>query len=184
SGAAPATAEQPKTDPGPGQASQKEPASVLTNVTNLLPNSTHAVISYPMSYTYGSAVRAAAIDENEAGYKIAKDHFQSRFGYSIEDVNRIVTAVNLKDNLVFTLVQAKKPYNPDEIKAKMKLEPQPPVKGKSGKEYQVFLAKGEMDSLSNLLVKCNQPREAMSVHFYDANTIVFADPKPLREFLE
>jgi len=171
------------TQPGTTPGGPTEPASVLTNITNLLPNSTQAVVSYPMNYTLGSAVRPAATDEgNDAGYNPLL--FQSRFGFAIDEVNRIVTALNIKDGWVFTLVQAKKPYKPDVIKAQLKLEPQPPVKGKSGKEYQVFLAKGEMDSLSNLLVKFNLPRETMSVHFYDANTVIFADPKPLREFLE
>src|SRR5262249_49911217 len=99
-GGAPAADPATTKNDTPATPVKQEPVSVLTNITNLLPNSTQAVVSYPMDYTYGSAVRSAALvtDQSDAGFN--PHLFQSRFGYGVDEVNRIVTALSIKDNWV------------------------------------------------------------------------------------
>ncbi|MFO0880166.1 MAG: DUF1559 domain-containing protein [Gemmataceae bacterium] len=165
----------------PGQ--EKKPANqVLINVSNLLPNDAQAVIAYPLANTLGSSLKAAAITQAEGGFR--PDRFRQTMGVELDDVHRVVNALNSRDGWVFTVLQARKPINADALKAQLALKPLPQVKGKSGKTHELFQTQNEMDSLSNLLVKCNLPRESLQVHFYDSNTVVFADPKPMKSFLE
>ena len=61
-------------------------------------------------------------------------------------------------NWVFTIVQTKadKPLNVKVVKDRLALAGDEKVKGKSGKEHELFLVKGELDSLGALLLKANQ----------------------------
>jgi hypothetical protein len=173
-GAAPAA---PGTTPN-----QPAAAAVLVNVSNLLPNDTQAVVAYPMPVTLGSALKAAAINEAEGGFKA--ERFRQTMGVDLEDLHRVVTAISAKNNWLFTVLQSKKALVADVLKQQLRMSPGQQVKGKSGKMHDVFVASGEMDSLSNMLVKLNQPRDTMQVYFFDANTVVFADPAPMKKFLE
>lgn len=172
----------PETPAGTAGTPKPQPPSVLVNVSNLLPNDTEAVVAYPMPFTLGSALKAAAISETEGGFK--PERFRQTMGFEVDDLHRVINALNSKDSWLFTIVQTKKPYNPDMLKAQLGLMPQPQVKGKSGKMHDVYLLQRDLDSLSTFLVKLNQPRESLLTHFYDPNTIIFGDAKPVKKFLE
>jgi hypothetical protein len=184
SGPAPAPIPMPETKKA--EAPKEKPVETPKYVdsskpTNLLPNDTQVVISYPMRKTLGSSLRTAALD---AAGSYRQEAFKQTLGFGVDDINRIVTGLNIKDNWVFTVVQTTKPYQQDPIKAQLALTAEPKVKSKTGKSYDLYLINEDLDSLGNLLLKANLPREKFGVSFLDANTLVFADPEPLKKFLE
>jgi uncharacterized protein (TIGR03067 family) len=168
------------TAPPPGE--QRPATPQLPNVTNLLPNDTQTVVAYPLSVTIGSALKAAGIDEAEGGFRV--ERFRQQMGFGLDEVNRLITALNSKDDWVFTVLQTKKPYNQEAIKGQLRLTTGTKITSKTSKAYDIYPLSGDFDALGNLLLKFNKPREQFFVHFHDSNTIVFADQKPLEKFLQ
>jgi len=179
-GSAPPPGDQAKDDKKGGDADQP-PA--LANATNLLPNDTQVVVAYPVGATLGSSLSTAALD-SEGGFRKAR--FQQTMGFGVHEIHRVVSGMNAngKDGWVFTVVQTRAPFDQKAVKAGLRLDGQTKVESKAKKNYDMFLVRGEFDPLGNMLIKLNQPRDNFAVHFYDANTMVFADQDVLRKFLE
>jgi uncharacterized protein (TIGR03067 family) len=179
----------PSTQPAPGGDSAPPPPGgeaapappVLANVTNLLPNDADLVVSYPLDRTLGSTLKIEGLDV-EGGF--SSERFRANMSFAPDEVNRVISTANFKYDSVFTVLQTKRPYKTDAVKAGLRLSAKDSVKSKTGKSYDVFPIKGDLDSLSNLLLKFNQPRDNLLVHFLDANTMVFADPAAMKKFLE
>jgi hypothetical protein len=172
------TTEQPK-EAAPKTAEAAGPA--LGNVTNLLPNDTDIVISYPMDRTLGSSLKSAAI-QSEAGFR--KERFEAQMGFPLEDISRVLTAMNRSEGWVFTVVRTKKPYKQEILKANLRLAVEPKVKGKTGRMHDMYSVKGNLDSLGTLVLRANQAKDNFAVHFLDQHTLVFADSAPMKRFLE
>jgi len=149
------------------------------NPTNLLPNDTQVVISYPMDRLRGSSLRTIAL-ENAGGFRPGL--FEQQIGTSLAGVSRIITGMSAKQDWVFTVVRTKKPINEDAVKAGLKLEPHTTkIKGK----YDVYLIRAELDGLGTLLLKANRDKETFAVYFHpDKHTLIAADLAPLTAFLE
>jgi len=165
---------------------KQPPPAEPVNATNLLPNDTQVVISYPMDRALTSSLRSIAL-ENAGGFRprtLEKQLGLAPASAPLSGVSRIITALNAKNDWVFTVVRTKKPVNEDRVKAELKLEPLPPMpKGKSGKA-EVFLVRSELDGLGTLLLKANRDKDAFAVYFHeDKHTMIFADVSPLKEFL-
>ena len=174
-------------DPQPGAGGDPGATpSNLANITNLLPNDAQVVVSYPMDRAYASNLRVEGFNESDVG-GFSAERFKANMGFGIDEVNRIIATMRMKDDKendwVFTVLQTKKPYKADTMKAALRLTPSSAVKSKT-KSYDVFQINGDLDSLSNVLLKFNQPREQFQVHFLDANTMVFGDPSVMKKFLE
>jgi uncharacterized protein (TIGR03067 family) len=167
----------PKTDPTPTQ------TDFLINPTNRLPGDTQAVISYPWERTWGSALRSTALGSGSGAYR--EDRLRQQLGLnSLEDINRIVTALNFTGSgWVFTIVQLKAPYKQEVVKGQLRLTPQPKIKSKTGKMHEMFQVGRELDSLGNLLLKVNHVRDKFFLYFLDKHTLVFADQVPMEQFL-
>jgi len=181
---------QPAANTGdPGQAApggENGPApTILTNVTNLLPNDAQFVVSYPLDRSLASTLRVEGFNDTDGGF--SADRFKANMGFSVDDVHRVISTMRWKDekegDWVFTVLQTKKPYKTYAMKAALRLTAKEQVKSKT-KSYDVFQINTDLDSLSNVLLKLNMPRDQFQVHFLDANTIVFADPAPMKKFLE
>ena len=169
--------------PPAGPGGDTPPAGpVLGNVTNFLPNDTQVVISYPMDRTLASTLQVEGFDDRDGGF--SAERFKANMGFAPDEVNRVITALNLQNDWVFTVLQTKKPYKADAMRTTLRLTAKEPVKAKSGKSYEVYQINGELDSLSNVLLKANKPRDQFQVHFLDANTLVFADPVAMKKFLD
>jgi hypothetical protein len=174
----------PASSTPPPKAADKGPAKEtvnLANVTNLLPNDSQVVISYPMNRLLASSIKAAALDA-DGGFK--EERFNEKMGFPLREVTRVITTLNIKKNWVFTVVRTKKPYNQDHLKAALRLQAEPRVKSKTGKMYDLYILKGDLDSLGTALFQASLPRENFAVHFLDEQTLVFADVGPLQQFLE
>src|SRR5207248_3624609 len=136
---------------GKGKEKDQKPSEQVAegpDITNLLPNDSKVVVSIPMGPMRGSAFNAAALDERGAGFR--EEKFRNNFGFDLSGIKRVVMALNPADKWVFTVVRTKGTVKPDQLKSTLKLEPQPKVKGKGGKEREYFLIRGDLDSLSNL----------------------------------
>ncbi|HZY86356.1 MAG TPA: hypothetical protein VFE78_16100, partial [Gemmataceae bacterium] len=157
----------------PGAAAQAN--ANLGDVTNLLPNDTQAVLSVPTPRLLGSPLRRAAF--GQGGFNEA--HFRATLGVSLEEVRRVVMALNLTDDWVFTVVRTTKPVDKKYLTARLRLSPEPPINN-----LQYFLVKGRLDSLSNLLFTGGRQRNALAMHVVDPQTLVFADVAPMKKFLQ
>jgi len=150
-----------------------------------LPNDAQVVVSYPLDRTLASTLRVEGFNDTDGGF--SADRFKANMGFGVDDVHRVISTMRLKDEKegewVFTVLQTKKPYKNDAMKAALRLAAKEPVKSKT-KSYDVFQINTDLDSLSNILLKFNKPRDQFLVHFLDANTMVFADPAPMKKFLE
>jgi hypothetical protein len=190
-GTAPVANIQPNPTPTPNPAEKPagaaEPAAgaglpVASDITNLLPNDTQVVISIPFTRASGTALRAAFFD-SEGGFKEAK--FKNLYGFGIDGLARVEIALNLSANWIFTVVRTMEPVKEEQLKQRLQLKLDSPIKGaKSGKVYDVYLIKADLDSLSNLLFKGGQAREQFQLFLLDSKTLVFADPAPMKKFLE
>src|SRR5262245_57858734 len=96
----------PGGDQQPGGGNEAPAAPEFGNVTNLLPNNSHGVISFPMDRTLGSALKTAGT-QAEGAFKVAR--LETQLGLSLDDVSRVITAMNPAEDWVFTVVRTKKP---------------------------------------------------------------------------
>jgi hypothetical protein len=144
------------------------------DITNLLPNDTQAIVSLPINRLGASAFKQAL--SAQGGFNA--DSFKRTFGLSIFDVTKILMALNPGEDWVFTVMRTDKPIQLDTLKASLKLAPQK----QNGFDY--YLIRGQLDSLSMLLLKGNQTRENFTLHVMDSKTLVFADPAPMKKFLD
>ena len=63
------------------------------------------VISYPMDRTLGSTLATVGL-ERDGGFR--RGRLESQFGMPLNDVSRLITGINAKDDWVFTVVRTKK----------------------------------------------------------------------------
>ena len=91
---------------------------------------------------------------------------------------RIVTATNRKGDWVFSVLRTAQKINQDELKVKLGLKEQEV----NGTRYYLILR--QFDSIGNLLLKANRPRDTFAVHVADNQTLIFADVEPLKKFLQ
>src|ERR1019366_7965961 len=150
-------------DPVGGDGKKDAPSAPLKvqDVSNLLPNDSEAVVNYQIDKLSGSCFRDAALGTAGA---YSESAFKNTFGFPLHDANakegvqRVVTALNNSKHWVFTVLRTMKPINREKLIAGLGLEALPPVNG-----LTVYSVKGDLDSLSNLLIKANRPHEDFQV---------------------
>ncbi len=163
SAAAPGTSEETPKE----EKRDRGPAVVLSDITNYLPNDSQAVVSINGEKALGSSLRKAMLGTPGA---FNERSFLTTMGFPIEQVSRMVIALNGTKNWVFSVMRLNRPINQKDLEARLMLVAVPPINGLPA--YQV---KASLDSLSNLLVKAAQPRDPLLLHIVDNQTLVFRD---------
>jgi hypothetical protein len=170
----PGEGEQP--NGGPGSKTPVDLGPVAEDITNLLPNDTQAVVSVPLNRVRGSALRQAAL-ENPGTFQ--PEAFRATFGFPLDNVERVVIAANFDKGWIFSVVRTNEPISEGPLVSRLQGQREAPIKGQA--YYKIA---GTLDSVSNLLFKAAQPRDSFLLHPLDSRTLVFADPQPMRDFLE
>ncbi len=159
--------------------SPKADSRVVADITNLLPNDTEFVISMPLERLLGTVFRQVSLAPPGPPGAFNPEAFQHTFGFSIDDVSRIVLAGNETNHWRFAVMRTAKPVKKESLVANLRLAPQAAI---GGLDY--YLIRRPLDSLSNFLLKANHPSEKFTLHVMDDRTLVFADPEPMQKFLE
>ena len=145
-------------------------------VSNLLPNETETVLSLNMPGVLSSSFKKAALSTPGA-FQAAS--FQRTFGFPLEDVQRIIQALQTgPKETVLTVMRTTKPIPRDQLNVSLKLDAQPPING-----LNLHLVRKNLDSLSSFLIKGDDVQEAFYVHIYDDSTLVFANKPVMEKFL-
>jgi hypothetical protein len=148
--------------------------SSLGDITNLLPNETQAVVSINFDKLLTSSFKQVLL-RTPGGFNPA--NFKRTFGFDVDDVSRIVMAVN-KD-WVFTVVRISKPIDAAALQTRLGMVGEKPVNA-----LTYYTIKKDLDPLGNLLLKGNRQHESFGFYPYDSQTLVFADRAPMEKFLE
>jgi len=156
---------------------KKDVKPVLTDATNLLPNDSQMVINLPVDRLLGNAAfkKAALMTPGSFG----EVPFQRTWGISPSDVSQVVLALNPEKKTVFSVMRTDKPVKEDQIVAALKLKAEAPIGN-----LRYYLLKKPLDSLSTFLLKANETRDKVALHFLDNYTVVCADLGPMQQFLQ
>src|SRR5262249_33054925 len=158
----------------------------LEVLTNLLLPETEGVCTIKMQELTKTAVGRAMFDS--AG-SFRAEALQRKLGFSVNDVDIVVLGWNFGQNWSVNIVHTAAPVNLDAVKAA--LHAKPAEKSGDGLEYFVLEPNPWLDMLGRsvfsmlLLTPSNQvsPRSGpLALCAYDAQTLVFADVKPMQVF--
>ena len=187
-GAAPGGSGMPVAqNPGPGVtpgAGENKPSSgsFIADVTNLLPNDAETVVNYQIDKLHDSGLGQAALAPGAFSEKAFNDTFSfPLYADGGKGVERVVTAVNNTNHWMFTVLHAQKglTIDKDKLIASLQLEAHDPVNG-----MVAYSVKRDLDALGTLLIKANRPHDDLQVVLLDGQTLVFADPAPMKKFLD
>ena len=175
--------------PGPGvnpQPNKPGPAGAafISDVTNLLPNDSETVVNYQIDKLHNSALGQAALSPGVFSEKAFQDTFTfPLYADGGRGVERVVTAVSHTNNWVFTVLHTQKAVtiNKDALIANLQLEAHDDQAVNGLVPYSV---KRDLDALGTLLIKANRPHADLQMVFLDNQTLVFADPAPMKKFLD
>ncbi len=140
------------------------------------------IINYQIDKLHDSGLGEAALAPGAFSEKAFADTFSFPF-YADGDkgVERVVTAISNTNHWVFTVLHTQKNAAIDKEKliASLQLEAHPPVNG-----LIAYSVKRDLDALGALLIKANRAHEDLQVVILDSQTLVFADPAPMKKFLD
>lgn len=164
-----------------------KPKPKQEDVTNLLPNDTHAVLNLPLDHLLGNSKINQALVKTPGAFH--EGSFQRVWGVPPGDVSRVVLACNTEKKTVFSVMRTRVALKEDQIVAALQLKPESPV---AGQKY--YLLTKPLDALSTFLLQ-NALRKLMmagsedqpakvALHFMDPFTVVCADVGPMNQFLE
>lgn len=166
--------EQTKEETKPAEAGE---AGGVADITNLLPNETQVLLTYDVEKVLNSSVKLALLEKPGT---FSESAFNKTFGFPIENVKRILTALVPQGDAVFSVLRSGKSINREQLTKSLKLTPEKPING-----FEYFTVHGDLDSLGALLVRACKPTAAKyMLHFYDGQTLVFADAGLMTKFLE
>ena len=166
---------------GPGD-NKPSAASFIADVTNLLPNDAETVVNYQIDKLHDSGLGEAALAPGAFSETAFADTFSFPFyADGGKGVERVVTAISNTNHWVFTVLHAQKGVviDKDKLIASLQLEVHPPVNG-----MIAYSVKRDLDALGTLLVKANRPHDDLQMVMLDGQTLVFADPAPMKKFLD
>ena len=174
-------------NPGPGAKAgpgdnKPSAASFIADVTNLLPNDAETVVNYQIDKLHDSGLGEAALAPGAFSETAFADTFSFPFyADGGKGVERVVTAISNTNHWVFTVLHAQKGVviDKDKLIASLQLEVHPPVNG-----MIAYSVKRDLDALGTLLVKANRPHDDLQMVMLDGQTLVFADPAPMKKFLD
>lgn len=163
--------EQPKED------APKAPAVDLADMTNLLPNETQHVRSINVKRLLPSSAGAAMFRTAGA---FNHESFKRTTGVALEDVNRVVLAVNVPQNWVFNVVRTGKPIVKADLVKNLTARPGPggPIEGK-----EWFQTETPLDPTSRFFFG-GELANNLSLHVVDEQTFVMATPAAMKTFLK
>ena len=183
-GSGPPMTQNPGPAVKPGAGDNKPPtAQFIADVTNLLPNDAETVVNYQIDKLHDSGLGQAALGTPARSARTAfADTFSFPF-YADGDkgVERVVTAISNTNHWVFTVLHTQKnaAIDKDKLIASLQLEAHPPVNG-----MIAYSVKRDLDALGDLLIKANRAHDDLQVVILDSQTLVFADPAPMKKFLD
>src|SRR6266481_2068761 len=103
-----------------GEEKKAAPAKITSETaTNLLPNDTEAVVNLMPQEILGSPLGKTAFDTPSA---FQRGQFQSAFGFSLDDLERVIVANNVSQNWSFTVVRTSKPVKQDVVQKALRLK--------------------------------------------------------------
>src|SRR5262249_2781510 len=110
--------------PAPKKETPKEepPPPPPTDITNLLPNSTEAVVKAEGGGLLIGPLGSAAVDTPGA---FRKDVIEERLGFKLDDIDRIVIGINFSEDWAFGVVRTARAISKDNLKEKMRLTAAP-----------------------------------------------------------
>ncbi len=147
----------------------------VEEITNLLPNETKAVVSLQVERIVETEIKSQSTEPGAFN----RNGFQHTFGFSIEDVQRIVQASDPDEGWVFSVMRMIRPVLKADLSRQLALQPQTPING-----MEWYTVGRPLDGLANLLLKCNQPHDPFCLFIMDGRTLIFADQAQLQKFLE
>ena len=153
-----------------------ESGSQLTDISNLLPNDTQAVVNLNIDAISSSSLKMAALRTPGA---FSEQQFTKSFSFPIDAVTRVVIALNTDKKTVFSVMRTTKPFDREKVSTSLQLEKQEAVAG-----LNYFLVKRTLDSLGTFLVRANQPAEKLALYMPDSQTLVFADDTLMQDYLK
>lgn len=161
------------------QQQQQQPVvpAAQADFTNLLPNDTEAVVSLQINRLLESRAPSQILIDGPGGF--GREGFARTFGFSLEDVKRLVLASNESAGWEFNVISTLKPIKLDDLKTRLALKPakNSPI---SGLDY--FLINRDVGSLGRLLFH-GRPKP-LALHQVDDTTLVLANVEPMEKFLE
>ncbi|HMC64723.1 MAG TPA: hypothetical protein VKI65_07275, partial [Gemmataceae bacterium] len=119
--------EPPKTQPvtQPKKDVPKEPPAApvptLAEITNLLPNTTEAVLRLEVRELLNSPIGIAAFDTKGA---FRREAIEQQLGLRLDDIDRVLVAGNFTDGWIFGIVRTASAINRDTMKEKLHLLPE------------------------------------------------------------
>jgi hypothetical protein len=165
-------------DGGDKKAEEPEKAlGALPDATNLLPNETELVTNINVSRMLESSVGKAAF-QTAGGFSLR--NFETKMGFPLGDLNRIVRGSSFTQGWQFTVLQANKPFNFDDLTQKLGLQKdaRSPVEGLD------FYALGtEVENLGSFLFQ-DARSKPLRLYRHDDRTLVLAHEMPMMKFLE
>jgi hypothetical protein len=172
-------AEAPKASAPPPAVVQSGP---IDDLSNLLPNETNTIVTWGIEKLRDSSVKNCLLETSGA---FSESTFERTFGFPLENVKELITAVLPKDKpeeaAFFSLMRVSKDYDTDVLIKSLKLTQVEPINGFTA----VYTVDGDLDTLSALLLRLSSPSpEKFMVHFVDGRTLLFADAGPMKKFLE
>jgi hypothetical protein len=195
--------EEDKKDPKDGKKPDKKdkdtkvvtptPGPELTpptfELTNLLPGDTEHVFHgyFGELFGFASPFRPAVFNEDGT---FVEDLFRSRLGFSPLAIDDLIRAERFTDpGWVFTVVHFKEVVDDKALETPLSLKKQPLVgkltyyktdKRNLAFEAMARIGAGVPNWLYGLVPPADRP---LCVHFYDHQTVIFADEAPLKDFL-
>jgi hypothetical protein len=180
SGQTAASEEKTEAAPQPGQTTGEF-------ITNLLPPTTEGVCCVRLQDLLKTALGRAVF--NPGPFDI--EALEKKLGFLVDNVDLMVMAWNFRENWSLNALHATKPMDMNKVKAALRAVPQ---KEKiADQEYFVLEPNPRLDLLGHstfsLLLQtraADVPKRSgpLAMQIYDAQTLVFADLRPMQEFLK
>src|SRR5262249_46799544 len=124
-----------------------------------------------------SSVGKAAF-QSAGGFSLP--NFERKMGFPLGDLNRIVSASSTTQGWQFTVMQANKPFNFEELTKNLALQkdPRSPIEN-----LDFYTVNTELDTLGTFLLQEGRAKP-LRLYKYNDRTLVLAHDMPMQRFLE
>jgi hypothetical protein len=168
-----AAQDKDKKDKGEGGGTSNGPAGA--DITNYLHPRAQGVWSIHLDALLRTSLKDVLLSR---GGPFRKEAFAAKFTLPPDAIVHLVQAWNLEENWVWTVVRTSEPVKLEQLQKSLNLKQEGTINART-----YYTVQGPFDSLGNLLFKGGRPHERFSFYQLDDKTLIFADSKPLQEFL-